>query len=209
MNVYEKLSKIQCELHAPKNLVNKFGGYNYRNAEGILEELKPFFDKYKCAVTLDDFIWPTLNRVYVQAKATFIDCETEQKIEVNAYAREAESKKGYDEAQITGAASSYARKHALNGLFALDDTKDADSDEYRKTADNKAKKELVVTEENKNNKIDSEELELLKAEAKRTGTTPEKLKKHFGVKNISELTKVQYQAAIDKLTTLPDAEEAK
>lgn len=140
MNVYEKLSTIQSELHVPKNMVNKFGGYNYRNAEGILEAVKPLLKKHKCAITIDDFIWPTLDRVYVQAKAVFIDCESGEKVEVNAYAREADSKKGMDDAQLTGATSSYARKYALNGLLLLDDNKDADSEEYKTTADAKAKK---------------------------------------------------------------------
>lgn len=112
-----------------------------------------------------------------------------------------------DEAQITGAASSYARKYALNGLLALDDTKDADSEEFKETAENKAKTELVVNEENKNDKIDAAEVELLKSESIRTGTTSEFLKKHFKVKNISDLTKVQYQAAMDKLTKLPDVKQ--
>lgn len=136
MNIYEKLQAIQCEMKAPKNLYNSFGGYKYRNAEGILETLKPFLTKHNVTVMLRDEIKAfgegEQSRFYVQAFATFIDNESLEKIEVSALAREALTKKGMDDSQITGTASSYARKYALNGLFLLDDTKDADSDEYHK-----------------------------------------------------------------------------
>jgi hypothetical protein len=122
------LVEIQKELKAPKNLENKFGGYKYRNAEGILEAVKPLLRLNGCYVTLSDTIEEIGGRVYVKATAS-ISKGTES-LSVTAYAREAEAKKGMDDAQITGAASSYARKYALNGLFLLDDTKDADSNEY-------------------------------------------------------------------------------
>lgn len=122
------LVEIQKELKAPKNLENKFGGYKYRNAEGILEAVKPLLHIHGCYVTLSDTIEEIGGRVYVKATAS-ISKGTES-LSVTAYAREAETKKGMDDAQITGAASSYARKYALNGLFLLDDTKDADSNEY-------------------------------------------------------------------------------
>jgi hypothetical protein len=122
------LVEIQKELKAPKNLYNSFGGYNYRNAESILEAVKPLLHIYGCYVTLSDTIEEIGGRVYVKATAS-ISKGTES-LSVTAYAREAEAKKGMDDAQITGAASSYARKYALNGLFLLDDTKDADSNEY-------------------------------------------------------------------------------
>ena len=122
------LVEIQKELKAPKNLENKFGGYKYRNAEGILEAVKPLLRLNGCYVTLSDTIEEIGGRVYVKATAS-ISKGTES-LSVTAYAREAETKKGMDDAQITGAASSYARKYALNGLFLLDDTKDADSNEY-------------------------------------------------------------------------------
>jgi hypothetical protein len=122
----EKLILIQSELKAPKAQFNKFGNYAYRNAEDILEALKPLLKKYNCLLTISDWVQHIgENRIYVQATATFTDDEGKT-IEVTALARESESKKGMDEAQITGAASSYARKYALNGLFLIDDTKDAD-----------------------------------------------------------------------------------
>lgn len=140
----EKLAKIQVNLKAPKNLYNSFGKYKYRNVEGIQEALKPMLDEYKVTVTLADEIVEVGGRVYVKATATIADCESGEALSVSAYAREAESKKGMDDAQVTGATSSYARKYALNGLFLLDDTKDVDTEEYqsqskRGTAKAKAK----------------------------------------------------------------------
>ena len=120
-----KLNQIQTELNAPKNLLNKFGGYNYRSAESILEALKPHLAKHKAILTLSDEMVEVGGRVYVKATATLTaDGES---ISTTAFAREPEDKKGSDQSQITGAASSYARKYALNGLFCIDDTKDADA----------------------------------------------------------------------------------
>lgn len=134
LSLSEKLNRIQVELKAPKDKLNKFGGYKYRSAEGILEALKPLLKTYGVYVTLSDEIVEVGGRVYVKATACLSDTKSadgfnEVKI-ATAYAREAETKKGMDEAQVTGATSSYARKYALNGLFLLDDTKDADTDEY-------------------------------------------------------------------------------
>lgn len=125
MTLHEKLVAIQSELKAPKNQRNSFGNYNYRSCEDILEALKPLLKKYDCYLTISDSIIEVSGRVYVQATST-INSKGEM-ISVFANAREEESKKGMDAAQITGSASSYARKYALNGLFAIDDTKDADA----------------------------------------------------------------------------------
>lgn len=132
MDSKEKLSMIQQKMKAPKNLYNSFGKYNYRNAESILEAFKPFESEYKVALVIYDEIVEIGGKNYVKATAEFIDCESNSIYRTTAYAREPVEKKGMDEAQITGATSSYARKYALNGLFLLDDTKDADSDEYKK-----------------------------------------------------------------------------
>ena len=135
LTLHEKLMHIQHELKAPKNLRNNFGGYNYRNAESILEALKPLLVKYGATVTITDTIEDIGGRIYVKATATIYDSNgSAMPIGVEAYAREAETKKGMDEAQITGATSSYARKYALNGLFLLDDTEDVDSEAYQKAA---------------------------------------------------------------------------
>lgn len=139
MNIQEKLLYIQAKVKAPKNLYNSFGKYSYRNAEGILEAVKPFLDEMKCTLTISDEIVAIGNRIYVKANATLWDTEKLDVIAVSAYAREAETKKGMDDSQVTGTASSYARKYALNGLFLLDDTKDPDTDEYAVQTENTRK----------------------------------------------------------------------
>ena len=121
----KKLSQIQAELKAPKNQRNTFGNYNYRNCEDILEAVKPLLKEFDISLTITDEIVLVGDRFYVKATAKISDGTNE--ISTTAFAREAETKKGMDEAQITGSASSYARKYALNGLFCIDDTKDADS----------------------------------------------------------------------------------
>ena len=123
MSIHEKLMRIQTEIKAPKNLYNSFGKYKYRNAEGICEAVKPYLQKENCALVLSDDIVEIGGRVYVKAIATLMDCENDEWVETRAYARESFEKKGMDDSQITGTASSYARKYALNGLFLLDDTK--------------------------------------------------------------------------------------
>ena len=127
MTLREKLLAIQCELNVPKNQRNKFGNYNYRSCEDILEALKPLLKKYKVLLTIDDSIEHIGDRYYVEAEAKVRDIEKKGVISVFAYAREDKVRSGMAEAQITGATSSYARKYALNGLFAIDDTKDPDS----------------------------------------------------------------------------------
>lgn len=131
------LASIQQTLKAPKNQYNSFGKYKYRNCEDILEAVKPLLDN--TILLLNDEVVELSGRWYVKATATLTDGE--DKIETTAYARESEDKKGMDDAQITGAASSYARKYALNALFAIDDTKDADS------KDNSVKKKTLKKEE--------------------------------------------------------------
>ena len=129
MSIYETLSNIQVELKAPKNLYNSFGKYKYRNAESILEAAKPLCAKHGCTLTVSDEVILIGNRYYIKATATVQDKDGNA-ASTTALAREDETKKGMDGAQITGTASSYARKYALNGLFCIDDTKDPDSDEY-------------------------------------------------------------------------------
>ena len=125
--ILEKLKNIQQELKAPKNQYNKFGNYKYRNAEDILEAVKPPLNENGCVLVLSDEIVNIGNRFYIKAVAKIIDIEDGSFHFSTAFAREEETKKGMDGAQITGASSSYARKYALNGLFLIDDTKDADS----------------------------------------------------------------------------------
>ncbi len=124
MKATEKLSIIQSELKAPKSQRNTFGNYNYRNAEDILEAVKPLLFKNNIILTLSDEMVNIGDRNYIKATAKL--CIEGDSIEVYGWAREAQSQKGMNEAQITGSASSYARKYALNGLFCIDDTKDDD-----------------------------------------------------------------------------------
>ncbi len=124
--IHEKLSQIQNKLNAPKGQYNSFGKYNYRNCEDILQALKPILSEHKCHVSLSDEVVMVGNRFYIKATATITDSENNS-FSTTAFAREAESKKGMDESQVTGSTSSYARKYALNGLFAIDDNKDADT----------------------------------------------------------------------------------
>ena len=126
-NIRQKLQGIQSSLKAPKGQTNKFGGYNYRSAEDILNAIKPLLNEWDCTLIINDEIVEIAGRVYVKASASIADSNSDQIITAQAFAREAETKKGMDEAQITGSASSYARKYALNGLFSIDDTKDADA----------------------------------------------------------------------------------
>jgi hypothetical protein len=122
----QELIMIQSELKAPKNQRNTFGNYNYRNCEDILEAVKPLLAKNNCILKLTDDIVLIGDRFYVKATATVSNCEGKSE-SVTAFARESLDKKGMDASQITGATSSYARKYALNGLFCIDDTKDADA----------------------------------------------------------------------------------
>ena len=133
MKVYSKLVEVQNKLKAPKSQFNSFGKYNYRNAEDILEAVKPILKEIGATTFLKDEIALIGDRYYLKTTAIFVDIETGEKIEVEAIAREAEEKKGMDSAQVTGATSSYARKYALNGLFLIDDTKDNDHDTLHKT----------------------------------------------------------------------------
>ena len=147
--IIKKLNKIQSQLKAPKNQRNNFGGYNYRSCEDIMEAVKPLLEATGTVLTVSDDIVAVGNRVYVKATATLMD-ETGDHIENSAFAREAEAKKGMDESQITGAASSYARKYALNGLFCIDDTKDADAtNTYGKDEKTPAQKAQETRQANK------------------------------------------------------------
>jgi len=131
----EKLSRVQQALKAPKDRRNSFGNYEYRSAEGILEALKPLLKETGLTQTITDEVRVIGERYYIVATVTVLTGD--QKYSVEGWAREEAQKKGMDEAQITGAASSYARKYALNGMYNIDDTKDPDTDEYKKQAEKK------------------------------------------------------------------------
>lgn len=150
-NITQKLIKVQSELKAPKGQKNTFGNYNYRSAEDILEAVKPLLSEQGLLMTITDIVEQIGERYYIQAKVTLTDGE--DTVEVTGYARESLNKKGMDDSQITGTASSYARKYAMNGLFLIDDTKDSDSNENRTERENRAKKADVEAEREKQAKI--------------------------------------------------------
>lgn len=168
----EKLSFIQNELNVPKNLYNSFGKYSYRNAETILETAKPICKKYRTTLTVFDEIAMIGERYYIKATALLKDWDSDDNEVGMAYAREEYEKKGMDGSQITGSASSYARKYALNGLFNIDDTKDADTDEQHNESEAKGKNqvdhatEYQVDKIIQNGKLISEKLAELKVKTK-------------------------------------------
>ena len=150
-NITQKLMKVQSELKAPKGQHNDFGNYYYRSAEDILEAVKPLLTEQGLLMTITDIVEQIGERYYIKAKVTITDGE--DKVDVTGYARESLNKKGMDDSQITGTASSYARKYAMNGLFLIDDTKDSDSNENRTERENRAKKADVEAEREKQAKI--------------------------------------------------------
>lgn len=186
MEFIEKIVAIQSELKAPKGQYNSFGKYNYRSCEDILEGVKPLLAKHGLVLTIQDSIDLIGDRFYVKATATITDGKDQ--LSTNAYARESLDKKGMDASQVTGATSSYARKYALNGLLAIDDTKDAD------TMDN-SKKPVQQTQETVYN------WNSLKARAVQGGISEEELVHYvtetFKVSKPSELKQEHYQQAFN------------
>lgn len=183
MTIYEKLLSIQTELKAPKSQYNSFGKYNYRNCEDILEAVKPLCAKYKAVSVMGDEVIQIGERYYIKSTARLIDLESEGVVENTAYAREEAEKKGMDGSQVTGASSSYARKYALNGLFAIDDTKDSDTTNNGQTAPKEATKAKQTAK--------TEEWKLTKSE----------LVQVYGVKNAEATI-----AALEKKLGVPYAE---
>lgn len=129
--IYAALQAVQRELKAPKGQYNSFGKYKYRSCEDIVEAVKPLLNEQGLILTMSDEVVGVADRVYIKATCKVIDVANGDVIETSALARESLTKKGMDDSQITGTSSSYARKYALNGLFAIDDTKDADTDQYK------------------------------------------------------------------------------
>ena len=202
MEFKEKLQKIQCELKAPKNLYNSFGKYKYRNAEGICEAVKPMLEKYKVILTLSDDIIQVGERYYIKATVSLKDVESDGFVDITAMARESLDKKGMDESQITGTASSYARKYALNGLFLLDDTKDADSDEYHnqtKKDDQPPAKEQKEVETIKQQKISELKVKAIQAAIAKERIDPQSVLNVYKIKSFEEMTEEMFLDANKKL----------
>lgn len=186
MEFIEKIVAIQSELKAPKGQYNSFGKYNYRSCEDILEGVKPLLAKHGLVLTIQDEIELIGDRYYVKATATITNGK--DNISSSAYARESLDKKGMDASQVTGATSSYARKYALNGLLAIDDTKDAD------TMDN-SKKPAQQTQETVYN------WPTLKARATQGGISEDDLKHYLKdtlkVTGTDSMTQEHYQQAFN------------
>lgn len=194
--IITQLSKVQAKLKAPKNQTNKFGGYSYRSCEDILEAVKPLLVESELVLTISDDIWQVSNRIYVKATAT-VSNGTEI-MSTTAYAREPELKKGMDEAQITGSASSYARKYALNGLFCIDDTKDSD---YTNKHDKEEKQVIPEKKSSSDGFTQSEaQRKMLFALVTEAGLSTlqmkELLKNEYGLESSSELTRLQFEEII-------------
>lgn len=187
--------KIQTTLKAPKNLFNSFGNYKYRNAEGILEAVKPLLAENKLSMYISDDVQAVNDRVYVKATVSIFDIETGESVMATASAREALNKKGMDDSQITGTASSYARKYALNGIFLLDDTKDADTDENQKERTARSNKQ---EQEKNKEKLDQMKISLVKQKTLLDLCEDEKfdinkILKSYKHESIKDITEGQYK----------------
>lgn len=220
MNVYEKLQAVQENLKAPKSQYNVFGKYHYRNCEDIQEAAKPLMKEVKAALIVGDRLVVEGERYYIEATARFIDCETGEQVENVAYAREEREKKGMDASQVTGSASSYARKYALNGLFCIDDVKDADnqnntgkSSQTTKSGTGRERKAETgqLSGTASEIKITTKEIESVKKMVDKyssRGLKMEKILKMYQIKDIAEMSMEQYQDCMDKLKLYEKEEPA-
>lgn len=204
MNVYEKLIKVQAELKVPKSKFNSFGKYKYRSLEDILEGVKPLLEKNKASLVIADSIEQVGDRYYLKATATFIDTENGESVSNSALARESADKKGMDDSQITGTASSYARKYALNGLLLIDDTKDADTDEAHVEKEARAEKakddeknEALVTDIG-DMKIAPVKVNVLKGDIDSGLMNEEKMLACFKVEKLEDVTEKQFSDYVQK-----------
>ncbi len=186
----KKLIEIQNELKAPKSKYNSFGKFSYRSCEDILEAVKPLLKVKDLIMTISDEAVNVGDKNYIKATVTITDGD--KSMSVSALAREAEDKKGMDDSQITGTASSYARKYALNGMFLIDDTKDADTDEYKKATKKAEPKEETFED----SQISPIKAKTLKALCEEKGTDVKKLCEHYKVKSIDALSMSQYAEAV-------------
>jgi len=187
MSVYSRLMIVQKELHVPKAQMNSFGKYKYRSCEDILAVAKPLCIASGLLLSLSDEVNHVGDSNYIESCAEVIDVETNERHSVTASARESVNKKGMDDSQITGTASSYARKYALNGLFGIDDTKDADTDEYAKNTKPSSKPTTVEMD-------------------KLTGIA---LDKHITYQMLNEYAVKKYNAQFNKIDTVQYVEMLK
>ena len=199
MGIKKKLLQVQSDLKAPKGQYNSFGKYNYRSAEDILEAVKPLLHNEGLVQTISDEIISVGDRIYVKSTVTLYDAESDESLSASALAREDETKKGMDSSQITGSTSSYARKYALNGMYAIDDTKDSD-------ATNTGPKKTEATEAME--KATMEEIEALLELGIMKGQDEMAVRKaaaaYYRVDDLKKLSKVAIKDLSDRLKKLPN-----
>ena len=182
INIYQKLANIQAELFVPKGQKNDFGKYNYRSCEDILKTVKPLCEKNKCVLMITNCMKQIGDRNYVEANVILQDLESDTFITSVAHAREEVEKKGMDGSQITGSASSYARKYALAGLFCIDNEKDSDATNTH----GKAKDDIEA------DKVTGEDVKKILLGIAKVGVTAEEICKKYEVKDLIDLTQGQY-----------------
>ena len=185
--IFAALMAVQAELKAPKNQHNSFGKYDYRSAEDIIEAVKPLLKDNGLFLNMSDDIVLIGDRYYVKATVKVVDVVTGESVQTSALAREAAQKKGMDESQVTGTASSYARKYALNGLFAIDDNRDADTDEYaaqtrQNAAGARPSRNAYTSKGSANDELRSKAMHALSKEMQRVGASGEEVSALCGVK---------------------------
>ena len=195
---------IQTEMKCNKGQFNSFGKYKYRSCEDIQEAVKPYLAKLKCVLTTEDEIVLIGDRYYIKATATLVDTEDNGRVSNNAYAREESEKKGMDASQLTGATSSYARKYALNGLFCLDDTKDADTEEPKNDKKSTSTQTEEEPKENNNFAKHDEQVGIFHQEIQRTGKSLKWFLDSSKVKDAKYIKGADLEKYIAGLKSLPD-----
>lgn len=209
MGIYEKLLTVQQKLKAAKGHYSDFGNYYYRSCEDITEAVKPLLMEVKAVLLLTDEVVTVGGRIYVKAVARLLDVESDGVVEVCGYAREAESRPKFDVAQLTGTASSYARKYALNGLFALDDAKDADAmppaqQPAENTADSSQKPANSGGAAKPAAKVTSQQLGQLQTLAKQKGVAIDSIVKGYQLAQLQDMTMAQWAQAMNSLRKRAD-----
>ena len=207
MTFGQRIINAQNEIKAPKGQFNSFGKYRYRSAEDILEAVKPVLLKYGLYLTVSDEIVPVGDRVYIKAVATIHDTKSDKTESVQAFAREPIQKKGQDDSQITGATSSYARKYAMNGLFCLDDNKDADTDEFHRQEQKPFRQPEQKSVQAQDVKPSRVQLDSLYELAKQKGFTQAQVWKAGRVQSEDQMTMRHYMAVFQRLQKLPDVKQ--
>lgn len=204
--MYKKLIEIQKTLKAPKNQTNSFGGYKYRSCEDILEAVKPILAEQELLLTLSDEVVQMGDKSYVKATAAITDGK--MVFSASAFAREPLTQKGMSDSQLTGTASSYARKYALNGLFLIDDTKDPDTDEFKgKEAVKEQRENKKMIEEVSAMTISTAKMAVITNKATEIGVTMEQILKKFNLKSIGQMTEAQFAECIKMLEKQAEAKK--